>query len=374
MKKMTLRWLPLLTLMLALITITGCGSSSTDKTATPEEYCINDNLVSPAWVSRLIEYHEDGSSSAAPLDYGYDRTHKYLIFETSWGPVADAARYNAGHVPGAIHSNSDIYENGDPRWYLLSDSEIFDAMKDIGITADTTVIVYSADPSFAARLWWILKYAGLEDVRFMDGGFEKWVVDGFAGETAVNSPTAAATEYTGPVNPDFIATVDYVAAHYTDTDNYIIADVRDKDEYDGLITGYDYVLEKGRISNAIWFYPVGGEDDNYFNSDNTLKPLDTVLSMWQTLGVIDGTSPNTFNKEIIFYCGGGYRSAVAFFYAYLMDYTNIRNLSDGWEGWSTTYTYDDSVDSDCNAGAYGEKHGAWASDYCQKSSGRDIEP
>ncbi len=360
-----------LALVFMVAALSGCSdSSSTVKP--PEVYCIGDNLVSPAWVAKLVKYHETGSTSAAPVDYTYGRTHKYLIFETSWGPVAGATKYNAGHVPGAIHSDSDIYENGDPRWFLLPDSDIFDAMESMGITEDTTVIVYSADPSFAARLWWILKYAGLQDVRIMDGGYEKWVADGFAGETAVNNPTAATSEYTGPVNPGFIATIDYVAAHYTDTDNYILADVREKDEYDGITSGYDYLIEKGRIPNAIWFNPVGGSNDQYFNADNTFKSLSDILAMWKNLGVADGASSSTFNKEIIFYCGGGYRSSAAFFYAYVMGYQNIRNLSDGWEGWSTTYTYD--LSDDCSEGLNGAKHGAWPSDYCQKPSGRDIEP
>lgn len=374
MKKLSLLMLLFSAVVLTSVTISGCGGSSSDKKA-PQEYCINDSLVSAAWVDKLIKYHEADSTSEAPVDYSYDRSHKYLIFETSWGPVADADKYIAGHVPGAIHSDSDIYENGDPRWFLLPEADIFDAMESMGITADTTVIVYGADPSFAARLWWILKYAGLEDVRYLDGGYQKWIADGFTGETTVNYPIAATVEYTGPVKPEFIATEDYVEAHYTDTDHYILADVRDEDEYNGLIPGYSYLIAKGRIPNAIWFHPVGGSDDSYFNADTTLKSLDEILAMWESFGVTNGASANTFNKEIIFYCGGGYRSAAAFFYAYLMGYTNIRNLSDGWEGWSTTYTYDDSPDSDCNGGAWGEKHSApWSSDYCQMPSGRDIEP
>jgi 3-mercaptopyruvate sulfurtransferase SseA len=374
MKKVMLRWLHSLSLIILCMIIPGCENSSDEKNTenAAEEYCISNNLVSPAWVDKLIQYHEDGSTGEAPLDYEYERTHNYLIFETSWGPVADAADYNAGHVPGAIHSDSDIYENGDPRWFIISDADIFDAMESMGITADTTVIVYGADPIFAARLWWILKYAGLEDVRYLDGGYEKWVADGFDGETTVNYPTAATVDYTGPVNPEFIATVDYVADHYTDTDNYILADVRDEDEYNGIVPGYDYVIEKGRIPNAVWFYPVGGANDAYFNADTTLKPLDEILSMWQEFGVTDGDTPNTFNKEIIFYCGSGYRSASSFFYAYLMGYTNVRNFSDGWEGWSTTYTYD--LTDDCSGGVNGQKHGAWPSDYCQMPSGREIEP
>ncbi len=377
MTRLSPRWISILIIASAALLIGGCSSShkarySNLNSNVPEEYCINGNLVSPAWVDKLIEYHEQGSTSEAPIDYNYDRNHKYLIFETSWGPVEGAAKYNAGHVPGAIHSNSDIYENGDPMWFLLPDNQVFEVMKNMGITADTTVIVYSDDPIFAARLWWILKYAGLEDVRYLDGGYENWIDDGFAGENTVNHPTTAAVDYTGPVNPDFIATVDYVAEHYTDTDNYLLADVRSKGEYKGSKPGYDYLLEKGRIPNAKWFYPVGGFGDRYYNTHNTLKPLDEVRSMWQEVELTDGAQANTFDKEVIFYCGAGYRSAGAFFYAYLMGYKNIRNFSNGWEGWSTTYTHD--LSDDCTDGTNGKKHGAWPSNYCQKPSGRTIEP
>ncbi len=63
-------------------------------------------------------------------------------------------------------------------------------MGNMGITADTTVIVYSNDPSFGARLWWILKYAGLNDVRLLNGGYAQWIANGFAGETDINYPVA----------------------------------------------------------------------------------------------------------------------------------------------------------------------------------------
>ncbi len=41
--------------------------------------------------------------------------------------------------------------------------------------------------------------------------------------------------------------------------------------------------------------------------------------------------------EVVFYCGGGWRSSVAFFYAWLLGFENVRNYSDGWSGWSTEY-------------------------------------
>ena len=75
-----------------------------------------EKLVHPGWVKQVIDYHAPGSSSAQPPEYPYDRDHKYLIFETQWGPLGDgyADEYLDGHVPGAIYSDSDIYENGLP--------------------------------------------------------------------------------------------------------------------------------------------------------------------------------------------------------------------------------------------------------------------
>lgn len=376
MIKVKSQWLMFIVIFVA-VSITGYGlisffkSSETNENE-PREYSINQSLVSPAWVNKLIHYHEQGSTSEAPIDYAYDRDHKYLIFESSWGPVSGAKKYNSGHIPGAIHSDSDIYENGEPMWFLRSDSEIFASMKSMGITSETTVIVYSDKPIFAARLWWILKYAGLEDVRVLDGGYKKWIADGFTGEKDVNHPVVAPQDYTGPVKTEFIASVEYAASHYKDTDNFLLADVRDWGEYKGFKSGYDYLIEKGRIPHSKWFYPVGGISDRYFNSDNTFKSLDDIRAMWNDMGLIDGKKTNTFDKEVIFYCGGGYRSATAFFYAYLMGYKNIRNLSNGWQGWSTTYTYD--LSGDCSGGVNGSKHGSSSSKFCQQPSGREIEP
>lgn len=372
MKQVKAPWLNICFLVITLLAIAGCQDRSGQSSRSLKEYSISRSLVSPAWVHKLIQYHSEGSVSEAPIDYDYDRSHKYLVFETSWGPLEEAKKYHTGHVPGAIHSDSDIYENGEPRWFLRPDTEIFAAMTRMGITSDTTVIVYSDKPIFATRLWWILKYAGLDDVRILDGGFKKWKADGFASETKLNHPVVAAVEYSGSVNSEFIATIEYAAAHYQDTDNYILADVRDKGEYHGNKSGYDYLIAKGRIPNSVWFYPVGGFSDRYFNSDNTFKSLDDIRFMWKELGLADGSSPNNFNKEVIFYCGGGYRSSSAFFYAYLMGYKNIRNLSHGWQGWSTTYTYDPS--GDCSGGVNGTKYNTQISKYCQKPSGREIEP
>ena len=313
-----------------------------------------EKLVHPKWVKDVIDYHAPGSSSAQPAEYPYNRDHKYLIFETQWGPLDDgwADEYVDGHIPGAIYSDSDIYENNYPRWFMLPDDELHDAIGDMGITQDTTVIVSSTSTIFAARLWWILTYAGVTDVRILNGGYQSWTAAGYDGETTMNAPVP--TTFIGSSVPEYIATTDYVFANYADIDTLVLPDVRSKDEFSGKISGYSYVLAKGRIPTGVWAYDADDSSLLYKDADNTLRSFTEIRDMWNDLGI-------TPDKEIIFYCGSGYRSALTFYYAYLMGYPDIRNYSDGWEGWSTTYT------EDAVACADGITPG-----WCQDPSGRPI--
>ncbi len=40
------------------------------------------------------------------------------------------------------------------------------------------------------------------------------------------------------------------------------------------------------------------------------------------------------NAEIVLYCGGGYRSALAADNLQKMGYTRVRSLAEGWRGWT----------------------------------------
>ena len=120
----------------------------------------------------------------------------------------------------------------------------------MGITPDTTVVVYSNSRIFAARLWWILQYGGVKDVRFLNGGYEAWTEAGFAGETKINYPVPVI--FSGSVHPEYIAAADYVFSKYNNTTTVQLLDVRTGSEYAGIISGYSYLAAKGRIPNAIW--------------------------------------------------------------------------------------------------------------------------
>jgi thiosulfate/3-mercaptopyruvate sulfurtransferase len=121
---------------------------------------------------------------------------------------------------------------------------------------------------------------------------------------------------------------------------YQLWDVRSWSEYTGARSGYSYLDARGRIPTAQW---LGDADDSsglYKRGDGRLQPPTEVLAAWQTQA---GWSPMMLDDPatpVVFYCGGGWRSSVTFFYAWLAGRPNLRNYSDGWAGWSTDYQPD----------------------------------
>ena len=295
-------------------------------------------LVTPAWVKSVQEFQIASTQKKAillrPANYKNERV---VILEASWSALAEAKDYHVGHVPDAVHFNTDEFENGSPRWHLKPLPELQQVIGKLGITRDTTVIVYSQQTIAAARVWWVLSYAGVSDVRILNGGYAAWLEAGYKGETTNNMPRAAT--FTATPRESWLATTEYVRERF-DKGSVWLADVRSLAEYRGEISGYDYLLRRGRIPGAL---QVGDGDDKaqiYQAASGRLRPRNEIAALWAEAGLKPATPGEQFEREVIFYCGSGWRSSLAFFYAYMLGYQNIRNYSDSWSGWSTAYTQD----------------------------------
>lgn len=291
-------------------------------------------LVSVSWVKGLLDYQQSGFQTPRPATY---RNQRFVIFEASWATLEKAKDYRNGHLPGAIHFNTDDLENGSPRWRLREAHELQRAFGRAGITPDTTVIVYGEKLIAAARVWWALKYAGVDDVRLLDGGFQAWAKAGYPVEKEVRLPQPV--EFAAPVASNLLATTDYIRERLPSSRVWL-ADVRSVAEFTGRSSGYSYLEAKGRIPFATH---VGDGDDSaylYKQRDGRLRPPAEILAHWQQQSIVPAKEGGRFEREVVFYCGGGWRSSVAFFYAWLLGFENVRNYSDGWSGWSTEYRVD----------------------------------
>src|SRR5690606_16371926 len=95
-------------------------------------------------------------------------------------PEAVTQAYTQGHIPAAVHvdpsgvlSTPTTVINGP---HPLPDPEAFaHALAELDVDDDTLVVAYDAeDASFAARLWWMLRWIGHERVRVLNGGLRAW--------------------------------------------------------------------------------------------------------------------------------------------------------------------------------------------------------
>ena len=97
--------------------------------------------------------------------------------------------YEAGHLPGAVYVSleddlTDHAVTGRGRHPLPSGAAIQSAARRWGVDPETTVVVYDDwNRAGSARAWWVLRAAGLADVRILDGGLAAWVASGGSLET-----------------------------------------------------------------------------------------------------------------------------------------------------------------------------------------------
>jgi thiosulfate/3-mercaptopyruvate sulfurtransferase len=177
-------------------------------------------FVSPQWVKSVIDGEQQESE-------------KYVILEASWGAVDDSPDYNKGHIPGATHVDIASIE-GEPYWNLKSPEEIEKSMLDLGITKDTTVILYGSDPSGTARVAYAYIWAGVDNVKVLNGSLGEWTKMGYELETASNTPSPA-TEFgtTVPAKPQFWLSMDETAKKLNDDPNFRLVSIRSYEEFIG---------------------------------------------------------------------------------------------------------------------------------------------
>lgn len=273
-------------------------------------------IVSPQWLQQAL---------AGP------QAQRPRVFNASWSEDGVAREYLKGHLPGAFHLDTERLETGFPRWALRTLPELQKSIGELGIAPEDTVVVYGARSIAAARAWWALMYAGVRDVRYLDGGLTAWQSAGLPVETRPNVPITRA--FAAEPRTDFLISTEELGRRL-DEPGLQLADTRGWAEFHGLTSGYDYAAFAGRIPRAIG---AGNADDSaeiYQDASGKLLDPQKVLSRWRE----NGLDPAT--HEVVFYCGTGWRSSLAFLYAYALGLPKIRNYSDGWLGWSAVHLPD----------------------------------
>lgn len=259
--------------------------------------------------------------------------------------------YTAGHVPGAINVPDYMwYVNvpfgSDIPWMEMpSEDYLFELIGNASITSDSLVVVVGStsgplipvplalySTATVTRVAMTLLYAGVENVAILDGGYDKWVSDGYATESGTITPTPVT--YTGTLKSGMIVDKQYVASKIGEA---IIVDARDAEVYLGFIQE-PWAARPGHIPTARSF-PTPWLWDLNLNASGT----GVIYGTYKNTGVLGAFAEcivgTNKSKEIIVYCGvGGYASTMYFVLSEVLNYTNVKVYDGSAQEWTSDLT------------------------------------
>jgi thiosulfate/3-mercaptopyruvate sulfurtransferase len=309
----------------------GWAEWAADETLPVERLPNYDKLVHTEWLRQVLDGERPEAAPAGP----------FLLFHVNFGVPEE---YEENHIPGALYLDTNRLESSDD-WNRRSPKELEQALCSLGISRDTTVILYGRDTEGDANEKWpgrragqiaasraamILRYSGVDDVRLLDGGYDWWVRAGYPLETVVREPTPVSSFGVQiPLRPEVIVDIDEAKQILADQENAALVSVRTWNEHIGKVSGYNYIDPAGRIAGDVWGNC--GSDayhmQHYRNVDNTMRAYPEIASIWQEVGI-------TADKRVAFYCGTGWRASETWFYAYLMGWEQAAVYDGGWFEWS----------------------------------------
>ncbi|KVM53984.1 3-mercaptopyruvate sulfurtransferase [Burkholderia ubonensis] len=239
-------------------------------------------LISAA---NLAERLAAAPASVALFDCRFD------LADTGAGETA----YAAGHIPGAqyLHLDRDLSgrktgTNG--RHPLPTRDALVATLVDRGLKQGQQVVAYDAQGgSYAARLWWLLRWLGHDSVAVLDGGLQAWQAAGQPLTTETQHPSRGDFRAQAPLE----STVDAqaVLANLTSHARLVI-DARAADRYRGENETIDPV--GGHIPGARnRFFKDNLAADGRFKTGHELRETFSAL--------LAGTEPNL----AILQCGSG---------------------------------------------------------------------
>ncbi len=222
-------------------------------------------------------------------------TRGLRLLDVRWTVAAPDGRaaYRTGHIPGAVYVDldtelSDHSVTGRGRHPLPSARALQHSARRWGLNPGDAVVAYDDwSGQAAARAWWLLRAAGVADVRILDGGWSAWRRAGLPVEAGAVDPgpgTLVVEDLGG-----LVVDADSIAAQ-ADFDGHLVLDARAAARYRGDEEPFD--PRAGHIPGA-----VSAPTADNLAADGTFLPAADLRARFTTLGA--GRAPVTV------YCGSG---------------------------------------------------------------------
>ncbi|MDZ8237346.1 MAG: sulfurtransferase [Nostoc sp. ChiQUE01a] len=263
-------------------------------------------VVSPAW---LFEHLED--PQVVIVDCRFSLAD----------PQLGQQQYETSHIKGSYYLDlnqdlsSPVGKHGG-RHPLPNPNDIANKFASIGVNYQKTLVVAYDDSrfAFAARLWWLLRYLGHEQVAVLDGGFSGWQKADYPITDVIPQPRMAT--FVPQVQTEKFVDIAAVKSH-KDRPDVVLVDSRESDRYRGEREPIDKIA--GHIPGAV-NYPWQEVTD----SSGYLLPQTEQRRRWEKLQTA---------KEILVYCGSGVTACVNLLSLELADISKGKLYAGSWSDW-----------------------------------------
>jgi len=231
--------------------------------------------------------------------------------------VNGRASYEAGHIPTAVFADfmGDLSDADSPLEFAVPSPEQFAAaMGALGVGDDARVVLYDTNGmSWAARVWWMLRWIGFDRAALLDGGLDAWTAEG--GSVSTEPVSRPARTLTVKLRPELIADQHEVRASIEDETVNLI-DSLPAPHYRGEWAMYDRPGHITGASNA----PV----TSLFDESGRFRARDELDALFE--GDRDTRS--------ITYCGGGIAASADAFVMTRLGFTDVAIYGASLQEWA----------------------------------------
>ena len=296
-----------LALFVALVLIAAC-SPSEDHTGVAADTTM-DSLVTAEWLSEHLNDPDlvvlDCTVLIQPDGKG------------GFGSVSGRTQYDKGHIStaGFADLKGELSDGESPFGFAVPAPEQFAAaMSALGVSDDSRVVLYDASRSvWAARVWWMLRWIGFDQVALLDGGLAAWTAQGLPLSTEPVSRSAGTL--TVALRPELIVGKDEVLTAIGD-DSVSIIDALPEAQYRGAMSMY---ARPGHITSATNVPMM-----SLINETGRYRPAEELEKLFT----------GDRDSRTITYCGGGIAASASAFVMTRLGYKDVAVYTASLQEWA----------------------------------------
>jgi len=248
--------------------------------------------------------------------------------------LRDDKTYREGHIPGALwlYWKSACWHETDREFVTpAAMAQLFGRM---GIGPQSTVVLYGDPVQYGSYAFWAFTMAGHRNLRLLDGGRRKWVMEGRS--LSQDVPRFPAVAYPAPKGTSSMRVGRDNVRDNLGQPRRLLLDLRSPEEYSGeRVSDYsfpvDYGAERtGRIPGAIHLY-----FKELLNEDDSFKSPDQLRGVLAAVGV----TPEKFD-DVVCYCRLSHRATIAWVaLGHILGHGNIKIYDGSWTEWGSIVGY-----------------------------------